>query len=62
MKVALKVSRSLVLSTVMKVSAAVNYVEFEGSHIKGHTNQLGLLRVICSAPAAPSLFGKALWE
>lgn len=36
-KVALKgVSRSLVLSTVMKVSAAVNYVEFEGSLIKGH--------------------------
>lgn len=36
-KVALKgVSGSLVLSAVMKVSVAMNYVEFEGSHIKGH--------------------------
>ena len=38
-KVALKgVFGSLVLSAVMKVSAAMNHVEFEGSHIKGHNS------------------------
>ena len=57
-KVTLKgVFRSLVLSAVMKVSAAMNYVEFEGSRIKGHKSAwIAKGDLLCSGCPTP------LWQ